>query len=734
MNHFISGILKIILIEGSIALLLIDVVARHRYERARARAHGVLAGLMVFAWSNYGSPRGGMDVPLVFTSIPVIVLCGVAIGFAFDPDRAARVARLVERAKAAPRSFGRKVTFLVLAGALTLAAALGWFSHGGLALLDVGGAVAAVVLAGLAGRYAQRLASGARAVPALFPALIPRSKPLAVALVVLLSGAWVGGGVAAGKLPITHSWEQFHFYLGAKYQREVGWLNLYKAVILADRESVNALANMPTTRDLTNFEQVPVETALKDAAEVKARFSPAQWEAFKADWAAMTRIWPINWTAILNDHGNSNSPTWSIVATPIARLVPLSSRGQALLGWLDLLLMLGMWLAVWQTFGHRAASVGLFIWAVPPIVFEYSVGSFLRWDWLFALGLAACFLKQKRSGWAGGFFGYAVATKLFPLFFGVALGLRALMDWREKRTFAKEHLRFAVGAIAAGAVAVSVSAVMFGPEAWKEYAQRIAVAQVEKFYPIQYSFKAVYLQHAAEPMARWGQTIFPGDLAVRRADVDLCKSSEELSTATTCERSLLGCGDGHRYTLSCATTGACTCSKNGVAGRTFTRELPCAQSDAERGRLFEQECGYPKDYSFGFLVARVLFSLLIVVLIRRATDVEAFLLGPLLVFTWLTVNMYYWNMLGLLALGLATRWGRGRQPASFAMLLGLHATFIIYYLYQHLNRSLTEGYAVAWLLTVVTVLGAAWEARTISTASREAPSPPDDAATTVSAS
>ena len=75
-------------------------------------------------------------------------------------------------------------------------------------------------------------------------------------------------------------------------------------------------------------------------------------------------------------------------------------------------------------------------------------------------------------------------------------------------------------------------------------------------------------------------------------------------------------------------------------------------------------------------------------------------------FTWLTVNMYYWNMLGLLALGLLLRSERPNQRPAFAMLLGLHVVFMVFYLYQHLNRGLTEGYAVAWMLAVL-IIGAA---------------------------
>ncbi len=646
MNHFISGILKIVLLEGSIALLLLDAAAGDRFEKARARGHGVLAGLMVFAWCNYGVLRWNTDLPMVLTSIPVILFCGFAVGFAFDPKREERLAAFQAWAAEDPARVGRRTSWLSVLLVVTLVVMLGWLP-GTLASDPFGFLRASIVWLVLSiffvvvsARYARRIAAGDRTLPGFVKALLPRVKVLAVVLTVVLSGAWVGGGVAAGKLPLIHQWEQYHFYLGAKYQREVGWFNLYKATVLADRESVNALKDLPTTRDLGTFEQVKLDDALKDAAQVRGRFTDERWADFRADWATMATLWQINWTQIMNDHGNSNSPAWAIFAAPLTRWVPLSAKGQALLGWLDMLLMLGLWLAIWQSFGHRAASVGLLLWAAPPIVFDYLSGSILRWDWLFSIGLAACFLKQKRYGLAGGFFGFSLATKLFPVFFGVALGLRAIFEWRQTKTFRADYVHFARSAALVGAITVAVSTAMFGVDAWKEYAQRIQVAQTEKFYAIQYSLKTVYLQHAAGTLKDWSQTIFPTDLKQRQDAVDI------------------------------------------------------------------------KDYGFGFLLARLFFTALIAVLIRRADDVEAFVLGPLLVFTWLTVNMYYWNMLGLLALGLVLRVQRPNQRPAFALLIGLHVIFMVQYLYQHLNRALTEGYAVAWMLCVLLVATAVWEHRT----------------------
>src|SRR5438874_495065 len=102
MNHFISGIIKIIILEAQVGLLLFDAVVKDRFEKQKKAAFIVLSACMVFAWSNYGM-LGGNGLHLV------------------------------------------------------------------------------------------------------------------------------------------HHWEQFHFYLGAKYQKEVGWFDLYRAAVLADAETTHVI-------------------------------------------------------------------------------------------------------------------------------------------------------------------------------------------------------------------------------------------------------------------------------------------------------------------------------------------------------------------------------------------------------------------------------------------------------------------------------------------------------------
>lgn len=489
MNHFIAGILKIIMLEGALALLLIDRLAEGKYERARVWGARILTGLMVLAWCNFGGLRG---------------------------------------------NFG-----------------------------------------------------------------------------------------------MVHEWEQFHFYLGAKYQKEVGWFDLYKAAIIADRESTHILDGMRETRDISTFEIVSIDQALADAPRVRGKFSDERWAEFKSDWGKMVAT-NIGWHRVLMDHGNSNSPAWALIAHPIAEIMPLSRSNQTLIGLIDMILMAIMWWFIFKSFGERPANVALFIWAAMPIVFDYLSGSFLRWDWIFCLGMAICCMKREKWATAGALFGFAVATKLFPLFFGVALGIRAIFVVQREKKIPTRYKRFFVGTVASGLAAVLLSAAMFGGFwAWKEYKQRIDVAQQEKFYSIQYSLQTVFLQFtnsSVEEVAKGG-LLFPGEIKQERRDVDI------------------------------------------------------------------------NNQRAGFFLIKLLFTALVILLLLRADDIQAFTLGPLLVFIWLIVNMYYWNMLGFVALGLYLR----KERPPLGALIGLHAILMFYYVYQHLNRGFSEGYAVAvclcaWLI------------------------------------
>jgi glycosyl transferase family 87 len=447
-----------------------------------------------------------------------------------------------------------------------------------------------------------------------------------VAVLALFS--WTNFGALRGGGGLVHRWEQYHFFFGSKYLPEIGYFNLYKATILADRESAHAIGFVRTTRDLTTFDEVSVDKALENAAEVRAAFSDARWEELKRDWTTLSRD-GANWTQVMDDHGNSGSPAWAFFAAPIARVCGIGPTGQRLMGLVDVVLMLVLFVAWFRTFGTRPTCVALVIFAMMPFCFDYLAGSLLRWDWLFALGMAMVAWKRARPAVAGALFGYAVMSKLFPLFFGVGLAFWGGWEFLRTRKVDRRLVRFFAASAVAAVLAVALSSAMFGARVWKGYEQRIAVAQREHFYANQYSFKTVFLQAAYSRPSEFAQGwMLPGDIKAAHPDVDVTH------------------------------------------------------------------------WKWQFLLLQLLLTALVALGLRHAEPIEAFAIGPLLVYVWLVVNAYYWNMLSLLALG----WmAREEKPDRLVPLIGLHVILMWFYLYQHFNHGSSEGYFVGLLLLVLLI-------------------------------
>ena len=473
-----------------------------------------------------------------------------------------------------------------------------------------------------------------------------------VAVLALFS--WTNFGALRGDAGLVHRWEQYHFFFGSKYLPELGYFNLYKATFLADRQTAHQLGYIQRTRDLTTFDEVPVETAMRDAAEVRARFSDARWAEFSADWQTLARD-PANWRHIMADHGNSGSPAWAILAAPIARLVGIGPTGQRLMGLVDPLLMVVLLIFAMSTFGTRPGCVLVIIWSMLPFCFDMLAGSLLRWDWLFALGMCLCFWRRGKPLTAGAFLGYAVASKLFPLFFGVGLGLHAAFRLVRTHRLDRRLVRFTAGAALALLLSVVISSAMFGGlGVWRGYRQRIQVAQNEKYYPNQYSFRTVFLQwFESSPREIWYGWMAPADIKQARADVDLAR-----------------------------------------------RRVP-------------------------FAIGQLALTALVAAALATTDELEALAIGPLLVYIWLMVNAYYWNMLALTAMVWTVREREG-QPRLLP-LVGLHALLIWFYVYQHLSHGFSEGYLVGLLLCGLclawglTLVGSHWQRR--RRAAALAPSP-----------
>ena len=87
-------------------------------------------------------------------------------------------------------------------------------------------------------------------------ALRARRRWAAYAVAALSVYAFTNFGELHGSNGVVHPWEQYHFFLGSKYLKEIGYFDIYKATFLADREGAQQLRDVRGTRDLHTFDDI----------------------------------------------------------------------------------------------------------------------------------------------------------------------------------------------------------------------------------------------------------------------------------------------------------------------------------------------------------------------------------------------------------------------------------------------------------------------------------------------
>lgn len=231
------------------------------------------------------------------------------------------------------------------------------------------------------------------------------------------------------------TYDVIHYYLNAKYFDELGYLDLYPAMLLADAENDGPFFEGQGTRYLAQTEAGhvidTVTNGIARGREVRdARFTPERWAQFSHDALYLQRtrgcmetdrkgnckaeLSNALWRQLILDHGFNGTTAWTWVARPFAQIVPV--EWVKLLGWLDIL-VLGVAIgAVAWAYGRVAALwITLFLLTTYSTRWPYLTWVFLRYDWVAALLLAMAFLKKGRPFLAGLAAGTTAVFRIFPV-------------------------------------------------------------------------------------------------------------------------------------------------------------------------------------------------------------------------------------------------------------------------------------------------------------------------------
>ncbi|HKU37642.1 MAG TPA: hypothetical protein VJR89_05830 [Polyangiales bacterium] len=306
------------------------------------------------------------------------------------------------------------------------------------------------------------------------PELSSRSKLIIGFAVVFSFAVFHNLGTFRGGAFVNYG-EMYHYYLGSKYFEELGYYELYNATIVADAEQGNSFASLPFYTDLRTYQNTPRQTALRDVARIKGRFSSQRWEAFKADvaffkQATSTPEAPSGLMFLLMDHGYNASPMSSFVLGALTNAIPVSQL--QLLAAIDVLLVAAMIALVFRSFGFETGAVFAVYFFVNILSgHEYISGSLLRYDWLLYIVAAVCSFDKGRYASAAFFLSLSALLRIFPalLLFGVAVSM--VQRARTTRTLDRKSLRFIVSAGVTALTLFLLPAASFGSvlQPWQDF-------------------------------------------------------------------------------------------------------------------------------------------------------------------------------------------------------------------------------------------------------------------------
>jgi hypothetical protein len=303
------------------------------------------------------------------------------------------------------------------------------------------------------------------------------AKGIALALAVMSVAAYYRFG-DFGYSNFYHRHEFFHYYLGSKYDRELGYERLYQCVAVAQADS--GQRNEVRARKMMNLKTDFIDTtadALEHPEDCKDRFTPAKWEAFKEDVKFFRNSANLQyWNDMQKDHGYNPPPVWTLMGHFWSMLHPATDGYLKFLASFDVALFAGLFAVIYWAFGWRVFSVAAIFWGCQlPAEYFWTGGAFLRQDWLFFLVLSACLLRKHHWVLAGACFAYSTLLRVFPGLLLTGMVVVAGAYWWKHRRFAAHHLKVALGGLVTTVVLVGASGAVSGWKAYPEFFHHIQV-------------------------------------------------------------------------------------------------------------------------------------------------------------------------------------------------------------------------------------------------------------------
>jgi len=283
-------------------------------------------------------------------------------------------------------------------------------------------------------------------------------------------------GIRSGYVNISDSinnigiWDITHYYLGAKYFKELKYNNLYNCILKHEIEKgrQKELDNA-VIRNLDNYKVSSIQS-FSSTNKCEGLFTQNRWEKFGHDVDGLRRLF-INRKLpdILVDHGYNGTPILTETIDLLVSHIPVSFRNLSLLGCIDDFLVITAILAIWWGFGATPAVLcAVFICFGEYWNYNWIGGALLRFFWLTALCLSVACFKKKKWFYGGLFLAISAVYRLFPFVFMAGIGISILRSfWLRKEVH--KHILIILGLAIPILLAGILPSLKYGPQTYKRF-------------------------------------------------------------------------------------------------------------------------------------------------------------------------------------------------------------------------------------------------------------------------
>ncbi len=257
-----------------------------------------------------------------------------------------------------------------------------------------------------------------------------------------------------------------YYYLNSKYFEELGYQNIYPAMLVADKETNNQTENIKKYRELKKYRSVDKQKAFDSTLIIKNRFSRERWIAFKHDVDFfLSQSISGGWRYFFKDHGYNPPPTWTIVGKLFSSNVPVESL--KLITSIDIILIILMFICIGKAYGAESMFFSILFFTVTfsgrwPIAGQ----ALLRFDWLSTLVMSMCMYKMKRHTLSGCLLAYSALVRIFPAIFFFPFIVHLFRYVVQRKSINRELLAFFKGASILSILFLALAVYILGTDAF----------------------------------------------------------------------------------------------------------------------------------------------------------------------------------------------------------------------------------------------------------------------------